>query len=299
MNRKYCLEHGRLALAILLLMSVTWVHAADANSQTQKIDVGGHKLTLVMRGQGGMPVVVEPGLGASPVESREWDAVSAVISRSNLICLYDRAGMGSSEPATKSPRTSRDLAMELHKLLTEAKVSKPFVLVAHSIGGLNARVYANLYPTEVGALVLVDATHPEQDSEWLAALGKQTAEESEAVTNTRSFLRSRIDHSSNNPEHLDVVASSQEVRAAGALGSKPLVVVTHSPNWKMVPNLPDDVSKKLEQVNQDLQRSMLALSSNSVQHVAKSAGHQIPREDPALIISAIQEVITKVEKVGK
>lgn len=296
MNRKYCLEPHKLALAILLLITVGWLRAADANSQTQKFDVGGHKLTLVMRGRGGMPVVVEPGLGASPVESREWDAVSAVISRSNLICLYDRA---SSEPAAKVPRTSRDLAMELHKLLMEAKVPKPFVLVAHSIGGLNARVYANLYPTEVAALVLVDATHPDQDSGWLAALGKETAEESEAVTNTRSFLRSRIDHSSNNPEHLDVVASSQEVRAAGALGTKPLVVVTHSPNWKMVPNLPDDVSKKLEQVNQDLQRSMLALSLNSVQHVAKSAGHQIPREDPALIISAIQEVITKLEKSDK
>jgi pimeloyl-ACP methyl ester carboxylesterase len=36
------------------------------------------------------------------------------------------------------------------------------VLVGHSIGGLYARAYASRYPGEVGGLVLIDSSHPEQ-----------------------------------------------------------------------------------------------------------------------------------------
>jgi pimeloyl-ACP methyl ester carboxylesterase len=36
------------------------------------------------------------------------------------------------------------------------------VLVAHSLGGLFVRAFADLYPEEVAGMVLVDSSHPDQ-----------------------------------------------------------------------------------------------------------------------------------------
>ena len=52
------------------------------------------------------------------------------------------------------PRTSRQMAVELHTPLTKSGVNSPYVLVGHSFGGLNVRLFAELYPTEVGGMVL-------------------------------------------------------------------------------------------------------------------------------------------------
>jgi hypothetical protein len=74
---------------------------------------------------------------------------------------------------------------------------------------------------------------------------------------------------------LDLVASREQVIAAGKLGSKPLAVLTHSPTWKMVPDMPEDVLKRIEQISQELQAELPKLSTNSSHKVAAKAGHGI------------------------
>lgn len=132
---------------------------------TQRIDVGGYKLTLLARGQGTPTVVIEPGTGLAAVESGEWKAVCDEVAKKARVCLYDRAGLGTSDAAPMRPRTSRDIARDLHALLVNAKVPGPYVLVGHSIGGLNVRVFADMYPDDVAGVVLVDATHPDHAQE--------------------------------------------------------------------------------------------------------------------------------------
>ena len=83
------------------------------------------------------------------------------VARLTRVCAYDRAGVGWSDPSP-GPRTSRVFAEELHTLLHNAGVAPPFVLVGHSMGGLDVRMYASLYRAEVAGLVLVDASHPDQ-----------------------------------------------------------------------------------------------------------------------------------------
>src|SRR5215212_12265722 len=61
-----------------------------------------------------------------------------------------------SDPITQ-PRTTPEVVAELHALLQAAHVPGPYVLAAHSLGGLFARLYASTYPDEVVGLVLVDA----------------------------------------------------------------------------------------------------------------------------------------------
>lgn len=261
----------------------------------QSVDVGGYKLTLLTQGQGTPTVVIEPGMGLAAVESDEWAAVCEEIAKTNRVCLYDRAGLGTSDPAPTRPRTSQDIARDLHALLINAKVPGPYVLVGHSIGGLNVRIFADLYPDEVAGVVLVDATHPDQESQWLASLPAESPEELPALKKSREFLTSRLERGSDNPDSMDVVTSREQVRSTGTLGDKPLAVLTHSPDWKMVPDLPDAILKPLEQISQDLQASLPALSTDSSHKVAKKAGHAIHLDEPSLVIEAIREVLEKAK----
>ena len=81
------------------------------------------------------------------------------------VCSYDRAGLGYSDSSPR-PRTSKVIAEELHTLLhiagNSAGIAAPYILVGHSMGGYDVRLYASLYRNEVAGMVLVDASHPEQ-----------------------------------------------------------------------------------------------------------------------------------------
>jgi pimeloyl-ACP methyl ester carboxylesterase len=54
------------------------------------------------------------------------------------------------------PRTSVRIADELHSALHHAGISGPYILVGHSFGSYNTRVFADRYMNEVAGLVLVD-----------------------------------------------------------------------------------------------------------------------------------------------
>lgn len=260
----------------------------------RKVDVGGYSLTLLTRGEGTPTVVIDPGLGEPAVESGAWTTVFDAVSKTTRTCLYDRAGLGSSDAAPIRPRTSRDMARDLHTLLANAKIPGPYLLVGHSIGGLNVRVFAAEYPNEVAGMVLVDATHPDQELRWLGAMPAEKPGEPEGLKKGRDYLNSRLAKPGANPEGMDVVASGAQVRVAPPLRDKPLAVLSHSPGWKMAPDLPEEVSRDLERVSQELQAGLPGLSSDSTHKVAQKAGHAIHAEDPQLVIDAILEVVGKV-----
>lgn len=127
-------------------------HRAAANCPVQGklVDVGGYRLHLSCLGVGSPTVILESGALDS---SRQWDRVQAEVAKTTRVCSYDRAGFGWSDPGPE-PRTSRQMAVELHTPLTKSGVNSPYVLVGHSFGGLNVRLFAELYPTEVGGMVL-------------------------------------------------------------------------------------------------------------------------------------------------
>ena len=59
------------------------------------------------------------------------------------------------DPAQR-PRTSQDVADELHRLLTSAGEPGPYVLVGHSLGGHTIRLYTQAHADEVAGMVLID-----------------------------------------------------------------------------------------------------------------------------------------------
>jgi len=261
----------------------------------EKVDVGGYALQIQCIGQGTPTVIIEAAFEAAPVRSGTWLAVTSEIRKTARICVYDRAGLGLSDTALGLTRTSKDIAQDLHTLLVNAKVQKPYILVGHSLGGFHVRLFASLYPDEVGGIVLVDSSHPDQWSEVSAVLPAESPDEPASIKELRTIP------DINNLEKLDILASADQVRATGALGNLPLVVLSHSPTsaWSANLNLSPDVAEKVEKVWQKLQNELAGLSSSSTHIVAAKAGHFIQLDEPRLVIDAILKVIEEAKKRGQ
>ena len=123
------------------------------------VDIGGHSLNIDCSGSGGPAVILESGGGG--YGGYGWRMVQAGVAKFTIVCWYDRAGEGWSDPSPRA-RNSATIVHDLHELLQRVPVAGPYVLVGHSIGGEYVRVFTAKFPSEVAGLVLVDSTHPDQ-----------------------------------------------------------------------------------------------------------------------------------------
>jgi pimeloyl-ACP methyl ester carboxylesterase len=289
---------------IIFAVIAAWVAALPAQAARAQaridglFDAGGQTIRLVCTGTGRPVVVVDAGMGTAPVEDPGWQGIAAKIAPVSRICLADRAGLGGSAPSRKSPRTSGDAAADLHAALTRAGVPGPYLLVGHSIGGLHAQVFASQYPDDVAGLVLVSSTHPDQMTTWLSLLPASAPGEEPPITETRTFLTVMMDDPSKNEERLDMRASSAQAKQLKTLGDKPVIVVTHSSKYRMVPGLSEPLAVALEAATQRMQKQFLSLSSNARQHIADKAGHGLPHEDPAFVVENILEGVEAVRRTS-
>jgi len=262
------------------------------NPFDEKVDVGGYALHIRCTGEGSPTVIIETGFGEPGVEreNSSWINVANEIAKSTRICVYDRAGLGSSDVAPGENRTSQDIAKDLHTLLVKAHVPGPYILVGHSIGGFHVLVFASKYAHDIVGMVLVDATHPNLWSAINAVLPPESPDEPE------SLRRIRIIPPASLPEKMDIPASINQVNAVKSLGDLPLVVLTHSPAWSVDPNLSPELSAKIEQVWENQQNEFANLSSNSTHVIATKAGHYIQVDEPQLVINAILKVLEESKK---
>lgn len=287
-----------LLLASALVAAMPAVHAAgsDTGRIDGRFDIGGRAIRLACEGAGTPVVVIDAGMGTAPVDDAGWRGIAARIAPVTRVCLFDRAGLGGSDPPPKTPRTSDDAAADLHAALDVAGVPGPYLLAGHSIGGLHAQVFAHRYPADVAGLVLVSSTHPDQMTRWLTLLPASTPGEDRAITQARDFLTGMLDDPTRNPETLDLRASSAQARQLDTLDTKPVVIATHSPRYRMAPDIPEPLAIELEAATQAMQAQWLSLSSNATQHIAATAGHGLPHEDPAFVVSSILEAVAAARR---
>lgn len=257
--------------------------AAVSTDLDGSFDVGGHRLHLRCRGQGTPTLVLDAG---SPDSSTSWEPVEDELAELTRTCLYDRAGLGESDPSP-GPRTSGQMVAELRALLAAAGVEPPWVGVGHSFGGLNLRLLARLHPEEVAALVLVDPSH---EAFVAAARELLTAEQWEWFQELERHL----------PEQLDWTATAAELAAAPPLRDIPLVVLAAGqPPQEPPPSFPGSFpGPEIAALGRRLTSAIAEESAQGELVVAEESGHYVHADQPELVVETVRRVVAAVRATG-
>lgn len=339
---KRWLRRGLIGLLVLVALALiagasyqALENSADAHrfpQQGKSVSLGpafgNLSLNIDCRGQGSPTVILDSGLGVPGVG---WDAVQTGAAKFTRVCFYDRAGYGWSD-GTTLPRTSTEIAKELHALLEAANENGPYVLVGHSFGGYNVRVYNGQYPNEVAGMVLVDASHEDQVQRMSAGFQAYMKKAEEDMQRQKKlaplmirfglarFSQRKVQASPGvsrdfaeemrylqlQPKFIDATTSemglfaqsADEVRASGNLGDKPLVVLTAGKNVDPSQMPPGLSQKDLDDFRaiwvDDLQVKEAKLSTQGTRIMVPDSDHMIPFERPDAIVAAIQEVTAAV-----
>jgi pimeloyl-ACP methyl ester carboxylesterase len=252
-------------------------------------------------------VILESGLGDASIS---WRKVQPEIAKFARVCSYDRAGIGYSD-SSPQPRTSKVMAGELHALLKAAGVPPPYVLVGHSMGGYNVRLFASLYRNEVAGMVLVDASHPDQDNRFPPELKNMEGSwlrEAEFLEYTAPFGVPRLMglcdpdpreraaecnyHSAQEgvAELKAFAESAAQTAGTGSLGDLPLAVLSHDPE-KPSADLPADLARPTNDAWEKMQEELAHLSTRGTQAIAKHSSHYIQIDRPEVVIDAIRNIV--------
>ncbi|MDO8827148.1 alpha/beta fold hydrolase [Methylophaga sp.] len=262
----------------------------------KRFDVGGYQLHIHCSGSGSPTVIVDVGLGD---DSTDWLPIQQAVSHNARICVFDRPGYGWSDfgPA---PRTSNRIASELEILLEQADIAPPYVLVGHSFGGYNIRIFAANNPQMVAGMVLVDASHEDQYNQFQIKLPNNfdrrgtimilpKATDSQAHANKPPILRERAFHAAR-AEISALDESSAQLQKNSALPVVPLIVISRGkPEW-----YGDAGQQQREKTWIHLQQDLSRLSPISSHMFAHQSGHAIPHEQPEIIIEAINDIVSRV-----
>jgi len=128
------------------------------------ITVNSHKMHTYSLGNGKDTLVFIAGSGTTSAYT-DFYSMQQELSAYAKTFSYDHAGLGWSE-GTDIPRTIDNVTGELHELLREAGHAAPYVLVAHSLGSLEAIRYAQRYEGEVKGIILLDGGSPEYYADY-------------------------------------------------------------------------------------------------------------------------------------
>jgi pimeloyl-ACP methyl ester carboxylesterase len=274
----------KIATAIILALLVgQFVSAGQAPGGSAPspvgdalVDIGGRSLYVSCTGAGNPTVILEAGLGRV-ASSTIWKAVQPAVAEITRVCAYDRAGRGTSDPDPRTAtefRTGRAAVEDLRLLLRAASITGPYVLVGHSLGGAYTRLYAGQFPQDVVGMVLVDASHEEQNVSFKSAGYSEPPEPT-----------------GQNPERTDLSAVLEELRQAHWRADIPLVVLSHGRKLPL-PNASDEVLTRVEAAWLELQRELASRSSRGRLVIAQRSGHNVQNDEPELVVEAIREVVT-------
>ncbi len=271
--------------------------ANEIANSSEKIDIGGRSLYLKCWGEqiAGEPTVLLIA-GQGPTTS-SWELMAREFATDgHHLCAYDRAGVGSSDPAPGASRTTQDQVDDLVALLDTADLQEPVVLAAHSLGSLPAVGLVARAPERVAGVVLVDPWSPHVAAARRAALPAEQPGESPELAEDRRFLNDVLFDPTQNPEHLLVSASDEEVAALleqpGPIFGDLPVVVLQSPLPPPLPGLPDAFHAASIAAYTAGFKEFAGESTRGILIEVEDTGHDIHKDRPDVVIDAIRDVMT-------
>lgn len=294
----------------------------------QLVDIGGRRINLRCTGEGGPTVVLLSGLSSW---STIWYKTQPEIAKETRVCAFDRASYGFSDPAPL-PQNVTHVVDDLHATLQAADVPGPYVLVGHSLGGVEARVFAERWPDEVVGMVLVDTSPageflievelPHYDEViggeffyarmakcvMLAADGPLDASDPNysicaigpLPDDTPAALREAWPSfftAEYSASRLSLYASLFTHRYDSAdrldFGDKPLVVLSADYPWGLTERELPFWGPYTAQWHAQHQ-ALAQLSSRGLQRVVTQAGHSIQLDQPQAVVDAVDEVLQQL-----
>jgi pimeloyl-ACP methyl ester carboxylesterase len=294
-------EIKRVVFAALVICTMV----SSVSGQTMQVEVNGHMMRVQTAGlsdrKEGQPLVVfELGMGGDPLEI--WTPIFSSVAALAPAVAYDRYGMGKSEWDGQAP-TPRHVAESLHALLGQINAAPPYILVGHSWGGALVRFFASLYPNDVAGIVYIDPT-------WFAITGGSIVTGLKAIgvnEELRQEFLSKGPNSAMPPNlppalqaELEVVINFAEsefasIRSLPPAPSVPIAVILAGRNPPPLPSVPSDddiLLKSLSELNQSETLRIVMESTDGVFIMSSSVSHYIHRDDPALVVEAIQGIAT-------
>lgn len=235
------------------------------------VDIGGGQTVAVDVTAGeDPPVVFVAQIGTA---GTSWQPVVDLLTTRPTVVTYDRPGIGASppRPAPNPPQPYSRWGDELAAMLDAIRITRPVVLVGHSIGGLVVRSFAGRHPHRAAGLVLVDGSVPS--------------------LSLRPGDGPYSDGDGPDATQFDTAAGKAEILAT-PLRPMPAAVIVRTPGW-WPPQWTEPFNPDVDRLWQE--------SAAEVAHdlgvpliVAADAGHQVPREAPQLVASAVDEVVRAV-----
>jgi pimeloyl-ACP methyl ester carboxylesterase len=206
-----------------------------------------------------------------------WGRVPSALAQFTRVITYERAGLGFSDKGP-SPRTSQRNVAELQTLLLKAEITGPLVLVGHSFGGFNVRLFASQHPSTVVGMVLIDSSYENQFHRFAAL---KSPGEKEVYLQHESGA---------NCEQVDMLASAEEVSMTAPPPPIPITILT-ADGIDRNGTINAAVDGELRQAQQEMQADLARVMPNSRHFLVKNSGHFIQLDQPDLVIHSIQTVV--------
>jgi pimeloyl-ACP methyl ester carboxylesterase len=269
---------GIIAGFLLLTLSVTSTSAQTAPESAAVVESGGYKLFIkVQHGtKPGLPtIVLESGGG---FDSAQWSELQPALAAATgaTVVSYDRPGFGKSTLPSK-PYDIAEESRAFHSALENLGLAKSVLLIGHSYGGFLLQLYASAWPTTVQGLLFLDPNTPS----FMLAAGAELAPKPMAnPVNPRDRAFARIDSAGNMP--------FATVYQAQLPFDVPIIVVSaETPPFK---------TPRVIRAFQ-LSHELLAASVEDGKVIkADKSNHLIPRQRPDIVISSVQELLSKARK---
>ncbi|MGG2015023.1 alpha/beta fold hydrolase [Bacillus sp. S10(2024)] len=257
---------GFIAVILLVSVSACIYHnyqlskeAALIKNKGTLVNINNKKMNVYNEGSGDDTYVFMSGSGiASPVY--EMKGVYSKFSKENKIAVVERAGYGNSN-VFNDGRDIGKILDQTREVLIKSGNKPPYILVPHSISGIEAIYWAQKYPEEIKGIIALDIGLPQQYVKYKSEVDKSTLKIRGINLLTKMGIHRLLPSTTYNPE-----------------------VIRQSFLTKQEKEIYKAISYK-QFFNDDMKQELLHSYENS----KKSINLPIPKETPILFLDAIAD----------